>query len=316
MPDVVAGPYEQTFKIRTMTVRLCMLWLLALPVVAQSIPWQQQLLYDLQVLSADSMEGRQRATVGSQRAQRYLSQRIHQIGLSAFDGSITQAFRYKAKHGTNILAYLPGQSYYCIVVSAHYDHLGIRNGHIYNGADDNASGVAALLQVAQALQQQPNRQYTWIFAFFDGEEEGLLGAHAFVANPPVPLEHIKLNLNFDMLSRSKHNELYVCGTRHYPQLKTHLQAVSPADSLYLRLGHDQPNTGRNDWTNASDHYAFHLQQIPFLYFGVEDHADYHRPTDDYQNIDTAFYIHVVDFLMRFCIYLDKQPPSTFFSSKP
>src|SRR5690606_3119976 len=138
------------------------------------------------------------------------------------------------------------------------------------------------------------------------EERGLQGARHFVANLPVAKESIVLNVNMDMLSRSDKGELYAAGTFHYPQFKPALEAVKKKAKVKLLLGHDDPKLGRNDWTNQSDHAAFHREKIPFIYFGVEDHADYHRPTDEYANIQPEFYVKAVETVLALISEIDKE----------
>src|SRR5690606_18619789 len=119
---------------------------------------------------------------------------------------------------------------------------------------------------------------------FDAEEQGLAGSKAFVENPPLPVSNILLNVNLDMVSISDKNELFAAGTYHYPWVKTILDKVAVPDGLNLSFGHDRPDQGSNDWTLQSDHGSFYRKQIPFVYFGVEDHPHYHKETDEYQNI--------------------------------
>lgn len=264
------------------------------------------LFHDIQVLAHDSMQGRKTGTEGNRQARAYIVRRLKEIGLQGFTPNYSHVFNYPQGEGVNLVAYIRGQSEKYIVVSAHYDHLGVQEGQVFNGADDNASGVAAALQLAIVLNQQSSLRYSWLFVFFDAEEAGLLGAWAFVNKPPVPLKNIVLNLNFDMLSRSSRHELYVCGTAHYPKLRPLVERCVPLPGLRIAFGHDTPKLGTQDWTNASDHYAFHQKGIPFLYFGVEDHPDYHRPTDDYDKIDRDFYLKVVKYLAQLALLIDKQ----------
>jgi Zn-dependent M28 family amino/carboxypeptidase len=190
-----------------------------------------------------------------------------------------------------------------IVISAHYDHIGIIKDEIYNGADDNASGVAALLSFAKYFKaNQPN--YTLVFALFDAEEMGLQGAKAFVANPPVGLEKIKLNINMDMISHNDKGELYVAGTFKYPELKKYLITTNP--NIKLLAGHDDPKLGHDDWTNQSDQGAFNAKNIPFLYFGVEDHKDYHKATDEFKNINQEFYTNAVSVILEVVKNIDQK----------
>jgi Zn-dependent M28 family amino/carboxypeptidase len=117
---------------------------------------------------------------------------------------------------------------------------------------------------------------------------GLLGARAFVASPPIPLARIAANVNLDMVSRNDRDELYAAGAAHYPQMRPLLEGLIPDALVTLRLGHDSGG-GSADWTSQSDHGAFHAVRIPFVYFGVEDHPDYHKPTDTADRIHPGFY---------------------------
>lgn len=268
---------------------------------------QQQLLNDVQELSSDKYMGRKVGTAENKMAAQYIIKRFEDIGLKKYDNEYNKSFRFKNStqntvNGTNIVGYLPGEKADAIVISAHYDHVGVIDGEIYNGADDNASGVGGLLAIAQHFSKsQP--EHTLIFAAFDAEESGLQGAKAFVANPPVPLEDIKLNVNMDMISRSDKNELYVAGTFHNPLLKAHVTTTNP--HIKILIGHDDPSLGKDDWTNLSDHGAFHAKKIPFLYFGVEDHPDYHKPTDDYARINKKFYQNAVEAILEVIQNIDK-----------
>ncbi|MEJ8800644.1 M28 family peptidase [Pontibacter sp. H249] len=281
---------------------------------AQKLPLdKEQLLKDIKVLSADSMQGRLSGTEGNLMAQEYILKRFKEAGLKSFNGSYKQHFRLESKRvtvdqATNLIGYIPGKSGNAIVVSAHYDHVGVRNGEIYNGTDDNASGVGAMLAAASYFKKNPPK-HTIIFAAFDGEELGLQGANAFLDNPPVALEQIMLNVNMDMLSINSKGELYASGTHHYPQLKPIVEQVAARPKAKILIGHDKPEQGHNDWTGQSDHYQFHKRQIPFLYFGVEDHPHYHKPTDDFVNINPEFYTEaaalVIDFIKAADVSLGK-----------
>ncbi|GAB3203217.1 M20/M25/M40 family metallo-hydrolase [Pontibacter aydingkolensis] len=277
---------------------------------AQKLPLdQKQLLQDIKVLAADSMQGRLSGTEGSHMAQEYILKRFNQIGLKPFNGSFKQYFKIESKRlsveqATNLVGYIPGKSGKTIVVSAHYDHVGVRNGEIYNGTDDNASGVGALLAAAAYFKKNPPK-HTIVFAAFDGEELGLQGANAFLENPPVMLEQIILNVNMDMLSINSKGELYASGTYHYPQLKPHLEQVAPRLKAKLLIGHDKPEQGSDDWTTQSDHFQFHKRKIPFVYFGVEDHPHYHKPSDDYVNINPDFYAEAAALVIDFLKIADK-----------
>jgi len=107
-----------------------------------------------------------------------------------------------------------------------------------------------------------------------------------------------LNINLDMVSRSEEGVLFASGTRHWPELRPVLESVDVPDGMHLEYGHDEPGTGSDDWTFASDHAPFHRAGIPFVYFGVEDHDGYHDPSDDFEHITPAFYRAVGAFIPR------------------
>jgi Zn-dependent M28 family amino/carboxypeptidase len=204
----------------------------------------------------------------------------------------------------NVLGYIKGSKHHedYIVISAHYDHEGIKNNQIYNGADDDASGIAALFAFAEYFEKHPP-EHSVILAAFDAEELGLTGSRYYVNNTIVPLEHIKLNINMDMISRNSNNELYVVGTAFNNTLRTVISNFETEKDLSLLMGHDGKD-GLENWTNSSDHAPFHKVNIPFLYFGVEDHPDYHQPTDDYENIHPEFYKKAVNTIISIFSTID------------
>jgi len=286
---------------------LCLLFLAGCSCAQKNGPQvENQLLNDVKTLSSDQYEGRKTGTRGASLAREYISGRFKEIGLKAFGSTYAQTFSFSEGNepvtGTNLVGYIQGQTDEVIVISAHYDHLGIVNNEIYNGADDNASGVAALLQFAKYFSgTKPVK--TLVFAAFDAEEMGLRGAKAFVANPPVAIGQILLNINMDMISHNDNNELYVCGTFKYPELK---QFINPGNvPVKVIPGHDDPGQGHDDWTNQSDQGAFNEKDIPFLYFGVEDHKDYHKPADDYENINKVFLARAADAIQNIISNIDK-----------
>ncbi|HWU79971.1 MAG TPA: M20/M25/M40 family metallo-hydrolase, partial [Caulobacter sp.] len=267
---------------------------------------------DVRVLSADDMQGRAPGTPGSEKARAYILSRFAQIGLSPIGDKFEQPFTYAKRdgstvQGTNLVARIKGtQGGEAMVVSAHYDHLGVREGQIYNGADDNASGVAGLLAVAEAFKAKPPK-HDVILAVVDAEEGGLRGAKAFVAAPPVPLASIALNVNFDMLSKNAKNELYVSGTAPFPYLKPILVKVATTAPVTLKLGHDTDADGKdNNWTNQSDHYAFAEKGVPWVYFGVEDHPEYHKPTDDFATVPQDFFKRSVATVVQASLALERE----------
>jgi Zn-dependent M28 family amino/carboxypeptidase len=245
---------------------------------------------DLRFLSDPALEGRAAGSAGNETARAYILRELQDAGVRAFDAGWIQRF----DSGANVVGYVRGTTSpgRFLVVTAHFDHVAPRNGVVFPGADDNASGTAALLEIARLVAATP-LPMSVVFAALDAEEIGLRGARAFVASPPVPLASIVANLNMDMVSRSDAGELYVAGTYHSPQLIPFVDRVASRAPVMLLMGYDDPRLGPDDWTSQSDHYAFHQAGIPFLYLGVEDHPDYHRPTDVFEKIDQSFFVNAV-----------------------
>ncbi len=179
---------------------------------------------------------------------------------------------------------------------------------MHPGADDNASGVAAMLTIAAYFKQHPP-QHSIVFAAFDAEEIGLEGAHAFVKALPFPKAQLVANLNLDMVSRNDNNRIFAAGTSYSPSLKALVEQVALRSTVKVILGHDRgPWVAGNveDWTNSSDHGPFHEAGIPFLYFGVEDHEDYHAPSDTVDKVKPEFFTQVTTLLVDMASTLDKQ----------
>ena len=274
------------------------------------------LLADVRTLASAEFAGRRTGTEGNRLAQAYITRRFEQIGIKPLGAAFAMPFSFSdpraqanPQAAVNLVGHIRGsvdpERY--IVVSAHYDHLGVHRGATHFGADDNASGVAAMLAVAAHFKQHPPKN-TIVFAAFDGEEIGLRGAKAFVEASPVPIKNIALNLNFDMVSRSARNEIYAAGTRYTPALKALVEKAAAGSSVKVLIGHDSKVAGAppdHDWTNSSDHAAFHKAGIPFLYFGVEDHADYHQPGDTFEKIDPRFFSEVARLLVSTAAVLDQ-----------
>jgi Zn-dependent M28 family amino/carboxypeptidase len=269
------------------------------------------MIADLTFLASDSLKGRETGSEGNRIARDYIAKAFGDICLAQFHESWVQEFSFGRSAVTydaaNVVGFVEGTAVQdsFIVVTAHFDHVGVRNGEIYNGADDNASGTAALIAFAVYFAEHPPA-HSVIFAAVDAEEKGLSGAKAFVANPPVPVEQIVLNINMDMVSRSD-SQLYVAGTYHYPELKPYVERVREDAKVSLPFGHDSPDlSASDDWTTSSDHGAFHEVGIPFLYFGVEDHPDYHRPTDDVDKINQEFYVGAAEAILNVLIAFDER----------
>lgn len=299
----------------------------AAPVSARLDTEQMQL--DLLVLSSERLQGRATGTVGGQLAAQLVESRFRELGLTPVDGSFVQPFSFVHRSiralwrrnrpfskeftgARNVVGYVRGTSRPddIIVVSAHFDHLGVLDGEVYHGADDNASGTAALLAIARYVQAHPLTRSV-LFAAFDAEELGLRGSRAFVERLPFARERLRLDVNIDMIGRSDDGRLFVAGVEQTPALRGIVETAASSAPVPVHLGHDRPMylTGLiDDWTHASDQGAFHDIGVPFLYFGVEDHADVHQPTDTADRIDRAFYAGAAETVLSAVLATDTQLP--------
>jgi Zn-dependent M28 family amino/carboxypeptidase len=265
-----------------------------------------RLLGDLQILSSDMMQGRAPELASITRAREFIERRFRESGIQPIGENYRQEFTIKHKVSreqpfsvVNFAGQMEGSKKRdkYIVVTAHYDHDGVKKGEIYNGTDDNASGTAALFTIADYFKRK-KPDHTIVFVAFDAEELGLVGSKHFVENLPIPKDKIVLNINLDMIARGDKGELYAAGTYHYPQLKPTLERIAKKARIKLLFGHDDPKLGKDDWTPGSDHAAFHRVGIPFIYFGVEEHADYHKPTDDFDKVPQEFYVRAVETIIE------------------
>ena len=259
----------------------------------------EALLERVKFLSLDSLEGRRTGEKGGLIARDYVVSQFKKYGIAPLLSEYTQPFSFEGRRdkktyeGANVLGLIKGTEYpeKYIVISAHYDHVGINKGEIYNGADDDASGTSAIIAIAEYLKNNPPK-HSVVISAFDAEELGLRGAVHFLEANTIPKEQIALDINLDMVGRNDNNELYVVGTNLYTQLQPSITDLELPENFKLSVGHDGLD-GKQNWVSSSDHGPFHKQEIPFLYFGVEDHKDYHQPTDDFEFIQPEFYTKAV-----------------------
>ena len=310
---MAAGPRRMAAALALLAVAAVAAAQPAAPAGARPAAAGAALMDTIRALTAPGMDGREAGSAGGEKARDYIERRLAAARLPQAGASgYRQAFSFTTKAGvtrtgTNLIARCEGRhpDRPVLVVSAHYDHLGVRGGQTYHGADDNASGVALLLHLGERCAATPFDR-TLILAFFDAEELGLQGAQAFVKAPPVPMERLALNLNFDMVSRSDRQEIFVAGPGRWPVLGPLLKPVAEGAPIAVRFGHDTGG-GQEDWTAQSDHGVFHAAGIPFVYLGVEDHADYHQPTDTPDKIAPAFLDGVATVAWRLLSALDRAP---------
>jgi Zn-dependent M28 family amino/carboxypeptidase len=275
----------------------------------------KSVLKDVEFLSSDSLKGRRTGTEGAKMAREYIIQRFDSLNLKTLNGSYQHPFENplsgrvaNVDSSINVIGMIEGSTKpeQYILLTAHYDHLGSEGDLIYNGADDNASGVAGMMAAAEHfILNAP--VHSIIFVAFDAEEAGLAGAQYFTESPPVDLGQIRLVVNLDMISVNTENRLIASGTAHHPFTRPFVEAQAESSPLDIVLGYDTDDWPQN-WTFASDHGPFHREGVPFIYFGVEDHEQYHQPGDTFENIDQAFFLETVDFIIGFLEKADENLP--------
>ncbi|HBL80559.1 MAG TPA: peptidase M28 [Aequorivita sp.] len=289
---------------------------------------------DVAILANDSLNGRKTGSDGERKAANYIAKRFEDLGLQPKGSEgFFQKFTYKAsknphqeaeftaennestKTGQNVIAYLDNKAENTVVIGAHYDHLGMggegslyREGEaIHNGADDNASGVAMMLHLADSLQKKGSpKNNNYLFIAFSGEEEGLLGSNYFVKNPTINTKKVTYMLNMDMVGRlNSENTLAVYGVGTSPIFK---QAVN-ANARELKIAENESGVG------PSDHTSFYLADIPVLHFFTGQHEDYHKPSDDAEKVNFEGMKIVSNYIFSIIKDLDNQPKLPFKKTK-
>ncbi len=292
---------------------ICFLAFIHTTSFSQSID-AKNLMRHMVFLSSDDLKGRKTLSEGNLEAIEYIKNEFISYGLKSHYSDYLQRFSFRGyrkvyEDAANVIGYIPGrESEKIIVISAHFDHLGLgqpntEGDSIYNGADDNASGTATILAIAEYFSNNPPK-HSLMFAAFDAEELGLRGSKAFVKDFPFELERILVNVNLDMVGRNDNGEIYASGTYQNPDLLGPLQTASRDSYPNLLFGHDQPSMGKDDWTNASDHGSFVKEGIPHVYFGVEDHKDYHTQNDEIDGINPEFFVGSANLILKCILELD------------
>jgi len=255
-------------------------------------------------LASDKFEGRATGEIGQKYAAKYLANKYSNFGVKKYSNdsyyqtipisALTNKKRgYTPKNPSeNVIAYIEGTEKpdEVLVISSHYDHMGIKDDKIYYGADDNASGTTAVLEISQAFAKAKKEGHgpkrSIMFINFTGEERGLLGSKYFASNPVVPMENIVANLNIDMIGRigkehpNDENYVYVIGA---DRLSTELHNINEkANEKYTKMDLDytyNEDDDPNRFYFRSDHYNFAKNRIPIIFYFNGVHADYHKPTD-------------------------------------
>jgi len=280
---------------------------------------------DVFYLASDALAGRLTGTPGNDSAAAYIARRYAALGLRPMSAGYLQRFvaRPPTRNGPspslptqNVFAVLPGRDPALrgeyVVIGAHFDHLGRSTegamdpeakDAVRRGADDNASGTAAVLELARILAASPTRR-SIIFANFSGEEEGLLGSAYFVEHSPVPIDSIDAMLNFDMVGRLKNDKLIVYGIATAKELPALLDSATAGAGLHV--------TAQGDGFGASDQSSFYAKDIPVLHFFTDLHNDYHRASDVPERINAAGEARVVAVAERVAREIaDRTPRLTF-----
>lgn len=269
----------------------------------------QELEKHLYIVAADSMQGRDTGSEGQKKAGRYLIAEYQKMGMSfpkvatSFYQKVPAAFMKRSYSPTpndseNIWAFIEGteKPNEILVISAHYDHVGTKNGEVYNGADDDGSGTVALLEIAQAFKKAKDDGFgpkrSILFLHVTGEEKGLHGSRYYSENPLFPLKNTIANINIDMIGRrdtlhkNTNNYIYVIGS---DRLSTDLHKINEeANAKYTKLDLDYKYNDINDPERIyyrSDHYNFAKNGIPSIFFYNGTHEDYHMPGDTPDKIE-------------------------------
>ena len=304
-------------KNRLYTTLLVFLFILALQSYTNFITGQELLTAvkkDISYLADDRLEGRAIGTEGEKLAAQYIAEAFEKIGLTpkGTDGYMQEFTVKKSSNphekdiigtngegatGRNVVGFINNKASYTIVIGAHFDHLGyggqgsLHRGEkaIHNGADDNASGTTAIIQLSRLLKDKKS-SYNYLFLAFSGEENGLWGSNYFSKNPTIDLNTVNFMLNLDMVGRlNAEKTLAINGTGTSPDWE---EMLKKANTDNLKLVTSASGIG------PSDHTSFYLQDIPVLHFFTGQHEDYHRPSDDPEKLNYEGIVKIIRYIER------------------
>ena len=280
---------------------------------------QNQILLDVKTLASDEFEGRKAPSLGHKQAQNYIISRFKQLALEPLFPDYKQPFSLKGEPGVNLGAFIKGKRYpqEFWVITAHYDHLGQKSGLTYHGANDNASGVAALLALARYFNKQGSN-YSLVLLATDAEENGLLGAKYFVKHFKY-VNKTRININLDMLGHdAKRKALYAMGNIKGLKLDNIVDKLKPSafqsefHVLTRTPRQKRNNIYRINWKNASDHAVFADLGIPYIHFGADIHSSYHKTTDTFEQVKPAFLFASISAIIEILDRLQDVEPSRFY----
>jgi hypothetical protein len=294
---------------------------------------KQNIALDIITLSSDEMEGREIGTEGERKAAEYIAQRFNDLGLlpAGDNGTYYQHFSHKKTSnphggddnsptaititGKNIVGYINNNAPNTVVIGAHYDHLGY--GHegslhagekaIHNGADDNASGVAGVLYLAESVKKSKIKNNNYLFICFSGEEKGLWGSNYFINHTSMDKKTFNYMVNMDMIGRlNAEKKLEISGVGTSPVFEPLIDGIK-SENLSIKKA--------LSGMGPSDHASFYNAEIPVLAFFTGQHSDYHKPSDDHDNINYTGMTHVVEYIYTVVRSLDTKEKLTFTKTK-
>lgn len=291
----------------------------------------QQVKIDVVYLASDYLEGRETGTRGEAMAADYIAYRYAQLGMIGINDEVGyfQSFPFKELvnphgnhegdpkqgNGKNVVGYFDNQAEKTIVIGAHYDHLGmgmagsLHAGEpaIHNGADDNASGIAAMLLMADWIKEQQLKESNFLFIAFSGEEMGLFGSKYFADHPTIDLTEVSVMINMDMVGRlNAEKVLAVNGIGTSPNLKKMIEnnSVKGIEAVTSDSG-----------VGPSDHTSFYLKDVPVLHFFTGQHMDYHKPGDDSHLVNFEGILMVSEYIFDLIKQINAQTQLVFTRTK-
>ncbi len=298
--------------------------------MAQKIS-EKQMKKDIEYLASDELEGRDTGSPGEAKAADYVANRFKKLGLEPKGtDNYFQVFTFKPRRnphstdttelpdmtGKNVVGYIDNGAPSTVVIGAHFDHLGYGgkgsgsrdtvSGQIHNGADDNASGVAMMLQLAANFVKGPKHN-NYLFIAFSGEEKGLFGSSYYAKNPTIDIDRVNYMINMDMVGRLDDKKaLAVYGIGTSPGWK---EACEKANSYGFDLMFEESGVG------PSDHTSFYLQDVPVLHFFTGQHEDYHTPADDADKINYDGMLIVASYVYDIIVDMDDELKLEFVKTK-